>query len=181
MFIKHDLNKDFIMPLPANRNVALSLSDTQPGLSVKRAAGDRDASTLLEIYLEGVDFPLLLTKQVFTHEDGAQGVLYLVSSDLTVTPAEITTIYQKRWSVEEDHKSLKQTASLAKSPTRTRLTPSHHLFAALCAYSKLEWLKIKTTRNHVALKTHIYLSALRSAFDPLQYLKPCSFENNATA
>lgn len=181
MYIKHDLKKDFIMPLKSNRKVATSLSDKQQGNYIKLADLDIEDDTLVEIYLEGVDFKLMLTKQVFTNEDGSSGVLYLVTSDLTLTQADITTIYQKRWNVEEYHKSLKQNASLAKSPTRTRVTQSNHLFAALCAYIKLELLKIKTKRNHFALKSQIYIAALRSAFDQLQYMKPCSLENNATA
>jgi hypothetical protein len=181
MFIKHDLQKDFMMPLKANRWVALSLSDKRKGLSIKLADLDLQEHTRIEIYIEGVDFPLLLTKQVFTNEDGSQGVLYLVTSDLTLTFSDMETLYQKRWSVEAYHKSLKQNASLCNSPTRTRLTQSNHLFAALCAYIKLELLKIKTKRNHFALKTQIYLSALRSAFDQLQYMKPCSFQHHATA
>lgn len=175
MFITHELNRDFIMPLKTNRKVALSLEDKRNGHYVKLADLNMEEAPLRQIHLEGVDFPLLLTKQVFTNEDGSQGVLYLVTGDLTLNPSDITTIYQKRWKVEEYHKSLKQNASLAQSPTRTRLTQSNHLFAALCAYIKLESLKIKTRRNHFALKTQLYLSALRSAFDHLHSLKPCSF------
>jgi len=181
MFIRHNLHKDFIMPLKANRKVALSLSDKQQGIYVKLSDLDPEDGTLIEIYLEGVDFKLLLTKQVFTNEDGSYGLLYLVSSDLSLIPADMTTIYQKRWKVEEYHKSLKQNASLAKSPTRTKVSQSNHLFAALCAFIKLESLKIKTRRNHFALKTKIYLKALSSAFDQWQYMKSCSFENDPTA
>ena len=169
------------MPLKVNRKVATSLSDKAQGNYIKLADLDIEEDSLMEIYLERVDFPLMLTKQIFTNEDGSQGVLYLVTSDLTLTPADITTIYQKRWKVEEYHKSLKQNASLAKSPTRTRVSQSNHLFAALCAFIKLESLKIKTKRNHFALKTKIYLKALSAAFEQWQYMKPCSFENDAAA
>ena len=181
MFVKHALNKHFIMPLKANRKVTTSLSDKAQGNYIKLADLDIEEDTLRQIYLEGVDFKLMLTKQVFTNEDGSQGVLYLVTSDLTLAPADITTIYQKRWKVEEYHKSLKQNASLAKSPTRTKVSQGNHLFAALCAYIKLESLKIRTKHNHFALKTQIYVSALRSAFDQLQYMKPYSFEHKTTA
>ena len=53
-----------------------------------------------EIYLEGVDFALLLIKQVFVNEDGSTGMLYLVTSDLLLTYDAITTLYRKRWNVE---------------------------------------------------------------------------------
>jgi hypothetical protein len=36
------------------------------------------------VYLEGVEFALLLIKQVFTNEDGSTGLQYLVTSDTTL-------------------------------------------------------------------------------------------------
>ena len=59
---------------------------------------------------------------------------------------------QERWQVEVYHKFLKQTASLACSPTRTKTTQISHVFLSLCAYVKLETLKIRTQCNHFALK-----------------------------
>jgi hypothetical protein len=35
-----------------------------------------------QIWLEGVDFPLLLARQLITNEAGSIGTLYLVTSDL---------------------------------------------------------------------------------------------------
>jgi hypothetical protein len=126
----------------------------------------------MTIYLEGVDFALKLVKQVFTNGDGSIGILYLVSSDLDLTYDQVTAIYQKRWNVEPYHKSLKQNPSLSKSPTRTVTTQSNHSFAALCSFVKLEMLKVKTKTNHFALKSKLYLQALRTAFDALQQLQP---------
>ncbi len=81
-------------------------------------------------------FPLLLAKQVFINEDGTTGTLYLVTSDLTLTYDRMTSLYQKRFRVEGYHKSLKQNASLEKSPTRTETTQQNHFFASVCAYVK---------------------------------------------
>jgi hypothetical protein len=39
------------------------------------------------------------------------------------------------------------------------------------AFFKLECLKIKRHRNHFALRAHLYLKAIRVAFDELQVLK----------
>ena len=86
------------------------------------------------VYLEGVAFALLLVKQVFTNEDDSTGILYLVTSDTTLDGNGITTIYQKRWNVEPYHKSLKQNASLEKSPTQTVTTQTNRFFAALYGY-----------------------------------------------
>jgi len=172
MFVKHDLERDFIMPLKTNRKIALSLEDKKQGQYVRIDSLVLEAGTRMTIYLEGVDFPLRLVKQVFTNEDGSIGILYLVTSDLELTDDEITTIYGKRWNVEPFHKSLKQNASLSKSPTKTVTTQSNHLFASMCAFIKLEMLKQTTQTNHFALKSKLYMCALRTAFDALNDLQP---------
>lgn len=170
-FIHLDKQKHFIMPLKANRKVALSLADQQQ----KRYRGvdtlTFETSTPQQIYLEDVPFPLVLVQQVFINEDGSQGVLYLCSSDTTLSYKDITTIYQERWHVERYHQSLKQHTALAKSPTQTRTTQSNHFFASLCAFVKLETLSHATHTNHFALKAKLYLAALKASFMQLQKLK----------
>lgn len=159
------------MPLKDNRKVALSLEDKQRGRYQKVSTLDLPKGEARQIWLEEVDFPLLLVKQVFTNEDGSTGILYLVTSDLTLDYDRITSLYQRRFRVEEYHKSLKQNASLEKSPTRTEVTQRNHFFASLCAYVKLESMKIRTGINHFALKSKIYMSALKSAYAELEKLK----------
>jgi hypothetical protein len=96
----------------------------------------------------------------------------LVSSDVTLSFDQQTKLYQRRWSIEVYHKSLKQNASLEKSPTRTTTTQRNHLFASLCAYVKLEALKIKTGVGHFTIKSKIYLSALKAAYAEVVKLNP---------
>ncbi len=170
IFIKHQQHRDFICPLKTNRKVALSKADKQQGRYVRVDTLELEAQARREIYLEGVDFPLVLVKQVFTNEDGSIGIRYLVSSDTTLSFDAITTTYHTRWGVECYHKSLKQNASLAKSPTQTVTTQTNHFFAALCGFIKLERLKMKTHLNHFALKSKLYLNALHSAFATLRTL-----------
>jgi hypothetical protein len=172
LFIKHDIQRDFIMPLKTNRKVVLSLEDKQQGHYVRVDTLALEPGTIMTIYLEGVDFPLHLVKQVFTNGDGSVGILYLVTSHFDLTYDQITTIYGKRWNVEPYHKSLKQNASLSRSPTKTVTTQSNHFFASLCAYIKLEMLKVTTQTNHFALKSKLYVRALRTAFDALNELQP---------
>src|SRR5216683_2077875 len=171
VFIKQNLQKDFVMPLKAKRKVALSLADKRQGKYVRVDTLGVADPTPKQVYLEGVPFLLLLVKQVFTNADGSTGVLYLVTSDTTLTFDDITTSYQKRWNVERYHQSLKQNASLAKSPTQTVVTQTNHFFAALCAFGKLEQLRSATKLNHFALKTKLYVAALHSAFDQLRQLQ----------
>src|SRR5712691_173574 len=175
VFIKQDLQKDFVMPIKVNRKVALSLDDKRQGKYVRVDRLVFADHTPKQVYLKGVPFPLLLVKQVFTNDDGSTGVLYLVTSDTTLTFDDITALYQKRWNVERFHQSLKQNASLAKSPTQTVITQTNHFVAALCAFVKLELLKSTTRLNHFALKTKLYVTALHSAFAQLHELQPISF------
>lgn len=171
-FVKHSLKKDFIMPLKANRKVAVGLEAKLHGQFVRVDSLTLEPQTRLEVYLEGVAFPLFLVKQVFVNKDGSTGVQYLVTSDVNLTADEITTLYQKRWNVEPYHKSLKQNAGLEKSPTHTVRTQTNHLFAALCAFIKLELLKGSTKLNHFALRAKLYMGALEVAYSLLGELKP---------
>jgi hypothetical protein len=172
VFIKQHQHRDFICPLKTNRKVALSKADKQQGQYVRVDTLELEAQTTREIYLEGIDFPLVLGKQVFTNEDGSVGIRYLVSSDTTLSFDDLTTTYHKRWQVECYHKSLKQNVSLAKSPTQTVTTQTNHFFAALCGFIKLERLKMGTQLNHFTLKSKLYLNALHSAFATLRALTP---------
>ncbi len=81
------------------------------------------------------------------------------------------SLYKKRWNVECYHQSLKQNASLGQSPTRTRTIQTHHFFASLYAYIKLEPLKIKTKLNHFSLKNKLYIKAVQQAFEALRELQ----------
>ena len=172
MFVKHDLQADFIMPLKSNRKVAMSAENKQQGRYVRLDALALEADVVREVYLEGVDFPLALVKQVFANEDGSSGIQYLVCSQVHLSADQIVTIYRKRWNVEPFHKSLKQNASLEKSPTQTVRTQTNHLFASFCGYIKLELLKVSTHLNHFALKSTLYLRALQVAFHTLRQLQP---------
>jgi len=179
--VKQALHKEVVMVLKSNRKVALSHSD-------KLAGRFQPVNTLVlpeamtqAVYLEQLDFPVQLTRQLFTNGDGSIGILYLVSSDMTLDYLRLTTLYQKRWKVEEYHRSLKQNAALALSPTRTVTTQTNHFFAALYAFVKLEMLKTATNLNHYALKTKLYMAALHSAFDTLRSLQPISLAHTGFA
>jgi len=174
-FIKQKHKKDVICPIKSNRKAALSLADKKAGHWVAVSTLEIKENTELEIYLEGLEFPVKLIKQVFTNEDEISGILYLISTDTTLSIDQMTTIYQRRWNVEIYHKSLKQNVSLAKSPTQTEKTQTNHFFAALCGYIKLEMLKVETKTNHFALKTKLYVNALHSAFQTLRELHPIQF------
>ena len=173
MFVKEENKKDFIMPIKTNRKIALSKRDKLNGKYVTVSELELKEGITYKIYLEAVEFQLLLIKQIFKNDDSSQGVLYLVSSDLTLTYDNIITIYQRRWKVEEYHKSLKQHVCLCKSPTKRVRTQSNHIFAAIYAFCKLEFLSIKAKVNQASLRSKIYITANRAAFEELKNMKTC--------
>ena len=79
-------------------------------------------------YLKGYDKEVLLVRRIFTNKDGSTAILNLVCSDTSLDGNSVATIYEKRWKVEEYHKSLKSNAALGKSPTKTIRTQINHIF-----------------------------------------------------
>jgi len=169
--IKGKHKKDFVMGIKENRLVSFSLEEKKQGKWTSIKDLDMRTDTVQKVYLKGLEFPVLLFKKVFTNKDGSTGIMYLVCSNLELSPTELHGIYQKRWNVEEYHKSLKCNTSLGKSPASTPKTQGNHIFSSIYAFFKFELLKIKSHCNHFALKSKIYLSALKSAFQELQNLK----------
>ena len=171
VFIKGKLHKEFVMPLKSNRRVALSESDRDKGRWRSLASLELKSGTCHPLYLEGVPFPLLVAREVFINEDGKEGALVLACSDTTQSVSSLFSLYQKRWKVEEYHKSLKQNAALAKSPTKLPHTQQNHIFASIVAFIKLESYRCATHLNHFALKAKLYQGAIQAAFEQLQLLK----------
>jgi len=163
--------KFFIFDMKTNRMVALSQNDRDAGHWTRIDTLEVPDNTPVKVWLKDLEFPLLLTKQVFTNKNQSIGVRFLVSNDFDLSDGEFTALYKKRWSVEEYHKSLKQNTAIAKSPTRVVKTQCNHIFASVMAYVKLEKLKFSSTLNHFAMKSKIYLAANKAAFKELHALK----------
>lgn len=163
--------RHFIFALKNNRTFAGSLEDKKNGVFQAVEDLEWEEDHVLTGYLKGMDMPVRLTRQIFTNEDDSTGILYLVTSDLTLSYADITTIYQKRWKVEEYHKSIKSNLGLAKSPTKTVTTQTNHFFVASYAYIKLERLAKGANLNQFALKTKLYVKALQASMAELEWLK----------
>ena len=170
--IKHvlALNKHLIGAVKSNLEVALSKADKRAGKFQKISQLNLQLGALV-VYLRSVDTPLLLCKDIFVNVDGSEGILYVVSTDTSLTFQQTLASYQKRWGVGEYHKALKNNASIQKSPTKSMPTQANHLFASLCAYVKLERLKVLEKTNQFALKQRLYLKAIPAAFKELNSLK----------
>lgn len=165
-----DKKKLFIFDMQSNRLAALSEEDRNAGNWTRIDELAILNNTPTKVWLKDLEFPVFLNKQVFTNEDST-GCRFLISNDFSLTDEQFTTIYKKRWRVEEYHKSLKQNAGIAKSPTKIVQTQSNHVFAAIMAYVKLEKLKFANKMNHFAMKVKIYNQALKAAFKELTILK----------
>ena len=170
-FIKLTLKKDFVMPLKTNRLVSVSKPKKRTSTCQRVDTLAIEEETVVTVYLKDLPFPVVLVKQVFRNEDGSEGILYLVSSDMTVSAKTIMDVYQERWPIEEYHKSIKSNTMLAKSPTKTIRTQQNHFFASIYAYVKLELLKAQTKLNHFAMKSKLYIEALRASMNELKRLQ----------
>lgn len=166
-FIHDTLGKYFILGLKSNRTVAVSKADKQEGQFQQVQSLSLDEGQPVTVWLKGLAFPVRLMKKVFKNKDGSSGVLYLVTNDLSLDAAHFYACYQKRWHIEVYHKSMKNNASLAKSPTKKPRSQRNHIFATLVAFCKLETLKIKSALNHFAIKYKLILRSNQIAFNEL--------------
>jgi DDE superfamily endonuclease len=170
-FIHKELHKTFISAIKSNRKVALTHQDKKQGKFIKISELKWDEVDKRVVFLHGLDFPVVLTKQVFTNKDGSFGELHIVSNDLSLTTLELFNTYGKRWGVEVFHRSLKQNVGLEKSPTKFEVSQKNHIFASMLAWIKLEILSLKNQSNHYGFKTKLYVKAIQAAFCELQRLK----------
>ncbi len=166
-----DKDKHFIGALKDNRLVTLNVDDKKQGKFTRVSDIALEDKQAVRGWLKGYPHEVLIVRQIFTNKDGSTATVNLVCSDLTLTGKKVAAIYQKRWKVEEFHKSLKSNAGLAKSPTRTPTTQNNHIFMAIMAVFKLGCLKIKHQTSHFALKAKLYIKAIRQAFAELQQFK----------
>ena len=167
-YIHNDIKKFFIMGLKKNRKVVMTNDDKIKGEYQQLGALDLQESKPVTVYLKNIIFPVQVIKKIFTNGDGSTGVLYLVTNDLNIDGNRIVELYQKRWRIEEYHKSVKQNASFEKSPTKTVTSQLNHLFCSILAYCKLERLKLKTHLNHFAIKYKLILRVNQIAMAELK-------------
>ena len=170
-FIHYEKQKKFIFGIKANRLIALSLEERKKGQYHNlKALGLKDGEKRI-VWLKDLAFPVALITKIFKNEDGSTGTLHLVTNDLDNDADRIYETYQKRWRIEEYHKSIKQNASLEKSPTKVVRSQKNHIFASIIAYCKLEFLRMRTALNHFALKYRLIVRANQIAFQELKKIR----------
>jgi len=165
------LGKKFIIGIKSNRTLALSGEEKKLGKFQQISSLGMQDGEAKKVWLKGIAFEVLLIKKVFTNEDGSTGILYLASNDIEHDAAYLYQIYQKRWRIEEYHKSIKENASLAKSPTKKMRSQANHIFASIVAFCKLEIIKVATATNHFAIKYKLLVAANIASMNELMNLR----------
>jgi hypothetical protein len=99
--------KHFVAVLKDNRRVALSESDKREGRFVRVDSLELADQRAVRGWLKGFEHEVLRVGRVFTNKDGSTGRLSLVCRDLTCDGERVADLHQKRWRVEDYHKSLK--------------------------------------------------------------------------
>lgn len=170
-FVHYDIKRFFVFGIKANRLIAFSEEERKKGQYHNlNSLNFKDGEKRI-VWLKDLAFPVALITKIFKNEDGSTGILHIVTNDLNSDADRIYEIYQKRWRIEEYHKSIKQNTSLEKSPTKVIRSQKNHIFASIVSYCKLEFLKIRTNLNHFALKYKLILKANQMAFRELKILR----------
>ena len=170
-FIVKDLKKSFIVSLKENRTVKRKNSAGEIIWVGEIENLQWGKCEVEEVYVDEVDFPVYVTRIIFRNEDEGTGIMHLCSDDKDLTRDQMLKIYQKRWGVEEFYRSAKQNASLGKSPASVPGSQINHILCAMYGYIKLEWMKMGSGINHYAMRSRMYLEALRGSIRELKKLK----------
>jgi phage pi2 protein 07 len=170
-FVNYEIKKFFVFGIKANRLVAFTNEERKKGQYHNlKSLNFKDGEKRI-VWLKDLAFPVALVTKIFKNGDGSTGILHIVTNDLNSDADRIYEVYQKRWRIEEYHKSIKQNASLERSPTKVARSQKNHIFASIISYCKLEFLKIRTSLNHFALKYKLILKANQMAFRELKILR----------
>jgi hypothetical protein len=94
-FIRQDLEKHFIMAIKTNRLVAVSEEEKRQGHFTRIDSLSWSSQKPVRGWLKGLDFPVLLHRQVLTNQDGSIGILYLACSDFDCDTTKIEAIYAR--------------------------------------------------------------------------------------
>lgn len=172
------IKKHWLGAFKTNLEVALSKQDRANGRFVSISTVNLAVGVPREVYIRSGAVPVLVCKDILPNKDGSVGELLLLTTDTTMSYQQILTTYQKRWGIEDYHKSLKNNTSLQNSPARNITTQSTHLLASVCAFIKLEGLKIAESTNQYALKGRLYIKAIQAALAELRLLQQKNLLSN---
>ncbi len=165
------INRHWLGGFKTNLEVALSKQDRANGRFLSISTVTLAMGSPLEVYIRSVVTPVMVCKDILPNKDGSVGELLLLTTDTMMSYQQMMTTYQKRWGIKDYHKSLKNNTSLQNSPARSILNQSNHVLASVCAFVKLERLKITEGRNQFALKDRLYINAIQAALAELRLIQ----------
>ena len=170
-FINEILKKKFVMAI--KENMIATICDAEDIIVWRGPIRELPSieCQVCQVYLSGIDFPVWVTRHVFKNKDGSTGTMYLCTNDQDLDADQTLSVYQKRWPIEEFHKSLKQNVSLAKCPASRPGVQIKHMLCSLYGYVKLEWMKLAQSGNHFSIRSGMYLAALKSSYAELQAMR----------
>jgi hypothetical protein len=169
-FIRNKIGAHFVMPIKSNRNIKL-LDDTKSDyVAISEIA--LEPERLYRAKLKGLSTQVWVMKIIFKNEDKSDGVLFLVTSCDGMTPEKVQEVYKFRWSIEEQHKSLKQNTGIERCSSPSPKYQMNHIFCCFSALLKLCVMKFNTGQNHFAIKVILKVEALRATLDQLNRLSP---------
>jgi IS4 transposase len=166
------LGQNFLFAIKSNRNVAFKKDDKINGKFLKIKDLNIKTGDSHQVFLKGYNKPLRLIGLYVkngTNFDSAKG--YLITNDMESSVETLIEIYQKRWKVEEFHKSLKQNINIEHSPTKTITTQLNHIFFTLLAFIELEKVRVGLNQNHFSIIRGLYINATKQAFSEISSLK----------
>jgi hypothetical protein len=82
--------------MKSNRKAALSEEDRNAGRWTRIDEIGIPDNAPVKVWLKDLEFPVLLTMQVFTNKNQSTGVRFLVSNDFSLSDDDFTTLYKKR-------------------------------------------------------------------------------------
>ena len=159
----------YVLGISSNRLVAIDRKSFRDGHYINLSDLELNDGQSRKVYLKDISSTVVIPYKVFKNGDATTGELYLVTNDLSLLGDHIYNIYQRRWKIEEYHRSIKQNTSACKSPTKIKKTQLNHLCLSLLAYSNLEQLKVASDNNHYAIKRRLFISANQASYR--QYLE----------
>ncbi len=135
-----------------------------------------DLSHGMRVKLKELPFHVRLFKLVATNGDHE----WVITNRVTIgdahgalTAVDVQEANALRWQIEQSHRELKAERFTGEVSDQninheSAITYLHRC----CAYMKLEGLKIRTQVSHFAIKSKIYLSAVKAAYAELVKFNP---------
>jgi hypothetical protein len=163
--------KHCISEIKVNRVIAFSHKDRSGQKFVAISQAQLEPWVVYHVFIKDYQNQVALVKQVFENKDWSTWERVLLCTDCALSYDQITSLYKRRWKIEESYKSMKCNTSLAKSPTKTIKTQTNHFFLSMVSYFRLELMSSTIELNHFALKTKLYITALKASYEDLQNLK----------